>query len=151
MKPTSPESKPYALALVIVQFVSGLLIIYFGSQTTAQLWPMTIVVLGVLVALTGVLTMRLGNFRVLPIPKTDAVLVTGGIYGVIRHPMYTGVLLATLGFALNDGSPPVMILWVVLLADLVMKLRYEERLLAARFPAYEEYRKRTDRLIPFIW
>lgn len=151
MKPTSPESKPYALALVIVQFVSGLLIIYFGSQTTAQLWPMIIVVLGVLVALTGVLTMRLGNFRVLPIPKTDAVLVTGGIYGVIRHPMYTGVLLATLGFALNDGSPPVMILWVVLLVDLVMKLRYEEHLLAARFPAYEEYRKHTDRLIPFIW
>ncbi len=151
MNQPSPESKTYAMLLVIVQFVTGVQVIYFGSQAPLQPVPILLILAGLAVALTGILTMRLGNFRVLPIPKTDVVLVTGGIYGLIRHPMYTGVLLTTLGFAINDAAPPTLVAWGILLIDLLLKLTYEERLLANRFPAYAEYKARTSRLIPFVW
>lgn len=78
-------------------------------------------------------------------------LVTTGPYRFIRHPIYTGILLATLGSALAVST-----LWLMAFgisgAYFVYSARTEERLMMQQFPnEYAEYKKRTKALIPFFW
>jgi protein-S-isoprenylcysteine O-methyltransferase Ste14 len=76
-------------------------------------------------------------------------LVTGGVYGVIRHPSYLGLLVNALGWALAFRSGVGVLLTAALIPPLAARIRAEERLLASQFGAeYEAYRRRTWRLIP---
>ena len=65
--------------------------------------------------------------------------------------MYTSVLVITLAWTVEYPLPFRMVLWVALVVTLLVKLRYEERLLMVRFPEYETYRRQTKRLIPLVW
>jgi protein-S-isoprenylcysteine O-methyltransferase Ste14 len=82
--------------------------------------------------------------------KNDPELVTSGPYRFVRHPIYSGILLAAVGTAL------VTTLWVlvgaVALAGLfVYSARVEEKTMSSSFPdAYRSYRARTKMLIPFV-
>lgn len=79
-------------------------------------------------------------------------LVTEGIYGVIRHPSYLGLLVNSLGWGLAFRSGVGVLLAVVLLPLLVARIRAEEALLRAHFgDEYEAYRGRTSRLIPGVY
>lgn len=79
-------------------------------------------------------------------------LVTEGIYGVIRHPSYLGLLVNSLGWGLAFRSGVGVLLTVVLLPLLVARIRAEEALLRAHFgDEYEAYRGRTSRLIPGVY
>jgi protein-S-isoprenylcysteine O-methyltransferase Ste14 len=76
-------------------------------------------------------------------------LVTGGVYGVIRHPSYLGLIVNALGWALAFRSGVGVLLTAALIPPLAARIRAEERLLASQFGAeYEAYRRRTWRLIP---
>ena len=76
-------------------------------------------------------------------------LVTSGIYGVIRHPSYLGLLVNSLGWGLAFRSGVGVLLTVLLIPPLVARIRAEERLLRAQFgEEYEAYCARTSRLIP---
>jgi protein-S-isoprenylcysteine O-methyltransferase Ste14 len=78
-------------------------------------------------------------------------LSTGGPYRVVRHPLYLFEILAALGAL---GAAPGLISALSLLAFVGMQMvraSYEERLLAATFPEYADYARRTRRLIPFVW
>jgi len=86
-----------------------------------------------------------------PEPRANARLVTRGPYRWVRHPMYTSVLLIALAWVLDQPTFVRALVWLVLLADLLTKLEYEETLLAHRFPEYVAYRKRTQRLIPRVY
>ena len=79
-------------------------------------------------------------------------LVTGGIYGVIRHPSYLGLIVNSLGWALAFRSAVGVLLTALLLPPLIARIRAEERLLRNEFGAeYEAYCRRTSRLIPGIY
>jgi protein-S-isoprenylcysteine O-methyltransferase Ste14 len=79
-------------------------------------------------------------------------LVTEGIYGVIRHPSYLGLLVNSLGWGLAFRSGVGVLLMVALLPLLVARIRAEEALLRAQFgDEYEAYRGRTSRLIPGVY
>lgn len=79
-------------------------------------------------------------------------LVTEGMYGVIRHPSYLGLLVNSLGWGLAFRSGVGVLLTVVLLPLLVARIRAEEALLRAHFgDEYEAYRGRTSRLIPGVY
>jgi protein-S-isoprenylcysteine O-methyltransferase Ste14 len=76
-------------------------------------------------------------------------LVTTGLYGVIRHPSYLGLLVNSLGWALAFRSGVGLLLTALLIPPLVARIRAEERLLRSQFGReYEVYRSRTSRLIP---
>jgi protein-S-isoprenylcysteine O-methyltransferase Ste14 len=82
--------------------------------------------------------------------RAEPELVTSGPYRFVRHPIYTGLLLAMLGTALVNN-----LLGLIVVAALAAYFYYcgtvEERNLAATFPeAYPEYRSRTKMLIPFL-
>jgi len=79
-------------------------------------------------------------------------LVTGGVYRVIRHPSYLGLLMGVLGWGLAFRSVAGVLIALLNLVPLVARIRAEERLLAAHFGAeYEAYRARTWRLVPGVW
>jgi protein-S-isoprenylcysteine O-methyltransferase Ste14 len=79
-------------------------------------------------------------------------LVTRGVYGVIRHPSYLGLLVNSLGWALAFRSGVGVLLTAFTIPPLIARIRAEERLLSAQFgDAYDAYRSRTSRLLPGIY
>jgi protein-S-isoprenylcysteine O-methyltransferase Ste14 len=79
-------------------------------------------------------------------------LVTSGIYGVIRHPSYLGLLFTSLGWALVFRSWVGVIITGATLLPLLARISAEERLLRSQFgDEYEAYRARTSRLIPGLY
>jgi len=111
---------------------------------------MILEMLGLTVGFWAILSMHLRQVRISPEIAPHASLVTSGPYRFIRHPMYLAVLSVTLALVLNNFTWGRGIAWIILLADLVTKLNYEERLLTARFPHYADYRRQTKKLLPFI-
>lgn len=86
-----------------------------------------------------------------PYPRRDARLVTGGIYGYLRHPIYAGLTVASIGWALVwlSFTGVLYTLAVGLFFDL--KAEREENWLRERFKEYGAYAKRVRRFIPGIY
>jgi protein-S-isoprenylcysteine O-methyltransferase Ste14 len=80
-------------------------------------------------------------------------LVTEGVYGIVRHPSYLGLLVSALGWALAFRSGLGVALAVLNLVPLLARIRAEERLLHDQFgAAYDAYRRRSPwRLLPGIY
>jgi protein-S-isoprenylcysteine O-methyltransferase Ste14 len=79
-------------------------------------------------------------------------LVTSGMYGVIRHPSYLGLLINSLGWGLAFRSAIGALLAALFVLPLLARIQAEERLLRSQFGAeYEAYRARTWRLIPGLY
>jgi protein-S-isoprenylcysteine O-methyltransferase Ste14 len=79
-------------------------------------------------------------------------LVTGGVYSVIRHPSYLGLLVNSLGWALAFRSGVGVLLTLLLIPPVVARIRAEEALLRTEFGGeYDAYRARTWRLIPGLY
>lgn len=111
------------------------------------------VILFVCGAVAGVWGVRsLGRSRTpFPAPPAGAVLVQTGIYRHLRHPLYTSVMLAALGWALLWQSAVALAAVLPLCVFFDAKSRLEERLLLARFPKYADYRERTRRFLPWVY
>ena len=106
--------------------------------------PVLVGVLGALVVL-----MWLGRqFSIMPEARS---LVTSGPYAIVRHPLYVCELVALFGFALQHIQPWALVLFLAQAALQFVRMIYEERVLAAAFPEYEIYCRRTARLIPGIY
>jgi protein-S-isoprenylcysteine O-methyltransferase Ste14 len=79
-------------------------------------------------------------------------LLTSGIYGVIRHPSYLGLLINALGWAFAFRSGVGLLLTASLIPPLLARIRAEETLLRTQFgAAYDAYCSRTSRLIPGVY
>lgn len=122
----------------------------FGGDTVRWI-GVTLYALGGIVRLWPVFV--LGNrFSGLVAIQPGHKLVTTGIYSVIRHPSYVGLLITAFGWALAFRSGVGVILAALNLVPLIGRIRAEEKLLASEFGAeYEAYRARTSRLIPGIY
>ena len=79
-------------------------------------------------------------------------LVTSGVYRVIRHPSYLGLLINSLGWGLAFRSGVGVLLTALLIPPLLARIHAEERLLRTQFGGeYDAYRNRTWRLIPGLY
>jgi protein-S-isoprenylcysteine O-methyltransferase Ste14 len=79
-------------------------------------------------------------------------VVSTGVYGVVRHPMYLGGALLFLGTPLLLGSALGLLIGAVITLLLAARVVGEERLLVAELEGYEDYRKKVRyRLVPFLW
>jgi protein-S-isoprenylcysteine O-methyltransferase Ste14 len=79
-------------------------------------------------------------------------LVTDGLYRVIRHPSYLGLLLGIFGWALVFRSIIGVLVSLLLVPPLVARMNSEEALLESEFgERYSDYRRRTWRLLPYVY
>lgn len=142
---------PESLAIVVVQLATFAYIVLSGPIVARNLILLILENLGILLILWAIYVMRIAKFRVTPEPAEGSVLVTMGPYRYIRHPMYAGTLL--LSFALIADLPTFerIVAGIILLAILLAKITYEEKLLEEHFTDYKTYKKRTSRLIPFVY
>lgn len=86
-----------------------------------------------------------------PRPLRDHSLVTHGIYRRVRHPLYTSLLLLSIGWAIFTHSWIACATTLVLLAFLHMKARVEEKHLESIYPQYRNYAARTGSFLPRPW
>jgi protein-S-isoprenylcysteine O-methyltransferase Ste14 len=112
--------------------------------------------LGVLVLSAGVVlavyaVLGLGSsLTALPAPVDHGTLRTDGVYGVVRHPIYSALLLLVLGWALMS-SPWVLLVWLALAAVLDLKRQVEEDFLERAYEEYPAYRVRVPwALVPYV-
>jgi protein-S-isoprenylcysteine O-methyltransferase Ste14 len=98
----------------------------------------------------AIVSMGMMNTSIIPLVKRNALLITNGPYAVIRHPMYSAVLLALWPLIIDQYSLLRLSVGLILTIDLVVKMLYEESLLLKHFAGYENYMRKTKRLIPFI-
>lgn len=75
-------------------------------------------------------------------------LVTGGPYRFVRHPLYLGEQISVAGVLLQYLSPVAVFVFVVQIAFQFYRMACEEKILAATFPEYADYAKRTWRILP---
>lgn len=114
-------------------------------------------VLGPLLLVAGFTLMVLGQqglgnyLSPLPAPRSEHDLVTTGVYGYVRHPMYGGLILAGLGLAATTHDEGRLLLVALLWWTLEQKVVFEERKLIERYPTqYEDYKRKTKKLIPYL-
>jgi protein-S-isoprenylcysteine O-methyltransferase Ste14 len=147
---------------VIVQFCI-LLLVVLGPRTAHWLpkWNVS-VILGCRIAgwflflSGGVLAFagirQLGsNLTPLPYPRENSTLVKNGPYGLVRHPIYAGLILSSLGwgFIVHGWLTLAYAIFLFVLFDI--KSRQEEKWLQEQFAEYHEYRKRVRKLIPWVY
>ncbi len=120
---TTPEAVGWALFLVVV---CGFAFCWWARLHLGRLW-------------SGSVTR-----------KADHRIVDSGPYRLVRHPIYTGLLLSTLATALAKGTPVAMAGYAVLWLGIWVKARLEERFLRRELgpEAYDAYSRRTPMLVP---
>jgi protein-S-isoprenylcysteine O-methyltransferase Ste14 len=112
-------------------------VVLFAAGGALRIWP--VFVLG-------------ERFSGLAAIQPGHTLVTSGVYGVIRHPSYLGLLINSLGWSLAFRSGVGIFLTVILILPLLARIHAEEKLLHAEFgDEYQTYCSHTSRLIPGIY
>lgn len=118
--------------------------------------PQSLKILGLVVAIIGFIISALSvlqlnkNLTVFPTPKTDSELITFGMYKFSRHPIYTGLILFTFGYAFYKVSFLKLVIALILLFLFYFKTKYEEQQLHQKFSDYKEYQKKVNRFFPKI-
>jgi protein-S-isoprenylcysteine O-methyltransferase Ste14 len=139
---------------VLAQNLLTLAVLGFGPAFRGPPWHWTCIALGGTLFLAGagfgIAGVRaLGrNLTPYPRPRATAQLVQTGIYGVVRHPLYTSLIMLTLGWSLGWSSWPALVLALGLAVVLDRKARAEERWLRGKFPEYTAYSQRVRRFVP---
>lgn len=145
------HSRLYAAVLVGVQFAMLGTLAASGPWLARTPFWLAVQLLGGGTGVWAVATMRPGNMNITPDVKDGAQLVRRGPYRWVRHPMYLGLLLATLPLVVTAFSSWRLAFWLILLVDLLVKLHYEEGLLVQKFPLYAKYQTESKRLIPYLY
>ena len=84
--------------------------------------------------------------------REDQEVVSTGLYGVVRHPMYTATVLLFLAMPLVLGSWPSFIIMLAYIPIIVKRIKNEEQVLETELKGYAEYKEKVRyRLIPYVW
>jgi protein-S-isoprenylcysteine O-methyltransferase Ste14 len=108
-------------------------------------------------ALSGLVLIAAGlldlgkNLTPLPYPKPDGELVQTGIYAIVRHPLYSGLLAFAKAWAVWQFSLSHLIALVVLFVFFDRKAHQEEKWLSEKYPDYPTYQQRVKKLIPWVY
>ena len=144
----------FGLTGVLLFFLSGLPIInmpLFKSSLASQSFGLLVEVLGLCFAIWARVTLG-GNWSSAVTFKEKHELITRGPYGLVRHPIYTGVLAMFLGAAICLGALAGVLGVLFIFLSFLLKSRQEERLLTKHFQKeYANYKRTTKALIPFIY
>lgn len=140
-----------SILLVVLQFTCLILMtvhMNWSNINTGSLWLLFV---SMIIGTWALINLAKSKFSVLPVPREKAILVTSGIYKWIRHPMYTALIVYAVGIAGNHCDLFLCLMMVILISVLMVKIAWEEKWLAAKFPEYSTYAKKSRRLVPFLY
>lgn len=140
-----------------ILFLSGFLIPGFDYRYNwSEVNQTTVLIFGAL-ALIGyiivIITFMANSYASRVVEVVDGQkIITTGIYSIIRHPMYLGVLIMYLSTPFVLGSLWSLIPFSLIIPILILRILNEEKVLKSELPGYIEYCSRTrKRLIPYLW
>lgn len=143
--------KKKSYLLTVIQFTAiGIMIIFFPIMTKTHLL-MGIQIAGLIIGAWALITMFGSRFNVTPEPLQGSTLITTGPYKLIRHPMYLSLLLLFTPALAGNFSTGFALVYVLFIINQMIKMYFEETLLTQHFRHYAAYRKRTWKMIPFIF
>jgi protein-S-isoprenylcysteine O-methyltransferase Ste14 len=87
----------------------------------------------------------------LPYPRNDGQLVESGVYGLVRHPVYSGVIFVAIAWALYQQSLSHSLGALALFIFFAAKAKREELWLTEKYPNYAGYQQRVRKLIPWLY
>lgn len=151
----SPKTNTKAkdIAFLAIQFLIFLLFIVlpnFYTLPLSKIFFWTGIALGIIgLIITVIAASTLGkSLSPYPTPSAQNQLITSGIFAMIRHPIYTGILFFLLGFSLITGGVSRMILFVAAAILFSRKAAYEEEQLILKYPNYSNYKRKTGKFLP---
>lgn len=145
------SEKQTSYLLLIVQILSLVFIFLTGPLIPSDSVTLLVLLLGLGIGIWAAFTFRTTKFSLLAEIPENAALIIDGPYRVIRHPMYTSVMLIAAALVVNEPSPSRLIALIVLAATLFIKMEREEVYLNRHFKEYGEYKAKTQKLIPFLY
>ena len=122
----------------------------FGASASWGVWRWLGAPLVAMGAWVGLAALRMHGRKLTPLPEPNPALglQRTGVYAVIRHPMYTGLLLSAFGLAILLQKPLAIVGATALTAFFNLKAREEERRLQRNYPEYADYQRATGRFLP---
>ena len=105
------------------------------TSATASLAGAVLCAGGLALMLTAVVSLR-AVIQVAPEPRPGGHLITRGVYGRLRHPIYTAIVILLIGLFLRKPAISIGIAAIAVIGFLMIKVRFEEQLLLARYPEY---------------
>ena len=133
-----------------------LLAIFFVDFTNSNIDEITFLKYpGLVISISGFLIILIAILQLnkiltpFPTPIEKGNLIQTGLYKYVRHPIYTGIFLATLGMGLFNTSLWQIGIAIILLILFYFKSNYEETMLIEKYKDYEAYKKSTGRFFPF--
>lgn len=137
--------------LTFIQYVSLIGFIILTPKWAATPFWLAVEIAGIALALWAIAVMMQSKINIAPAPRKDARLITSGPYRLIRHPMYTSIVLALTPLIITHYDSLRAIILAVLYINLIFKMFFEEGLLKEYFPGYKDYMKSTQRMIPWLF
>ncbi len=113
-----------------------------GAAIEVAAW--LLIVIGCALMTWALLSLRRRAFM----PSVQDTLICNGLYGHIRHPIYSGLLLEFFGLILLQPTPPVLLACAIGLSWTLIQARLEELDLLQRLPAYRQYMEQVPRFVP---
>jgi len=140
-----------AILLTVIQFTSLGILVYLNDWPAGLPLLAAVQFVGLLLGLWAIYAMSKSKLNITPVPRKGAVLIHSGPYRLIRHPMYTSLMLMVFPVLYDNHGITNLLVTTILFVNLLLKLAYEEQLLRDRFEGYDAMTGRTWRLIPWIW
>jgi len=154
------EQEP-AQKMIIALLIAGFMLVlvvagldYRSHGATVPLWLVILSDVGIIASFAMFfIVMKQNSYAASTIRvEPGQPVISTGLYGVVRHPMYSGALLLAVCMPLALGSLWSLLLLIALVPVLAWRLLDEERVLKRDLAGYEAYRARVRyRLIPFVW
>jgi protein-S-isoprenylcysteine O-methyltransferase Ste14 len=139
-----------ALVLVPKQPIADFIPISQTGKTMARAIAGVLGGIGMIAVLRGIIDLG-KNLTPLPYPRSEGQLVQAGIYGWVRHPLYSGLILLTLAWSCFTLSWSQLLISLILALILNAKASREEQWLTEKYPEYSSYCQQVKKLIPWLY
>lgn len=147
----------YLVLLQGVLMVGFVLLPRYGAIALPSF--LSLIATGVAAALAGFAAILLGkglldlgqSLTPLPYPRSDGELVQTGVYGIVRHSLYSGIILLAIAYTLWTTSVSHAVATVILFIFFDRKAAQEERWLSEKYSDYSAYQQRVKKLLPWIY
>ena len=133
--------------LLFLLYIFNFELIAFNIPEILRVASFILGCLGGMILLLAILQLS-KNLSPFPTPRSNSQLVQNGLYKFVRHPIYTGILMSFIGFAIYSESLYRLLVTMLLYILFLYKTRYEEGQLIERYPNYDVYKKKTGRFFP---